>query len=324
MQHCSLQLSVIICTHNPRPDYLRRTLDALKAQTFRKEQWELLLVDNASKEPFAAVWDLTWHPHARVIRENELGLTHARLRGIRESNCDLIVFVDDDNVLEPNYLEQGISIAKLHPWLGAFNGSTIGEFEHDPHDWVRFVLPNLAIREVKTVEWACQPGTRALGCAPCGAGMVIRRHVALAYLNKVKDDPLRISLDRSGRTLGAAGDSDMALCSCEMGLAVGLFPELSLKHLIPPSRLESDYLIRLAEGMSRSHAILRYIWDGELPKTPESVKPCRSERLLRAYQAFRLRLSATLAQQFRAEIQAASLRGEFQAAEMLAHLERRE
>ena len=41
-------LSVIICTHNPRLDYLRRTFDALKLQTLDRDQWELLLIDNAS------------------------------------------------------------------------------------------------------------------------------------------------------------------------------------------------------------------------------------------------------------------------------------
>ena len=70
----SANISVVICTHNPRPDYLRRTLDALKTQTLPQEQWELLLVDNASEKALTGVWDLSWHPRARHIRENELGL----------------------------------------------------------------------------------------------------------------------------------------------------------------------------------------------------------------------------------------------------------
>ena len=43
-----MELSVIICTHNPRLDYLGRVLDALREQTLGKEQWELVVVDNAS------------------------------------------------------------------------------------------------------------------------------------------------------------------------------------------------------------------------------------------------------------------------------------
>ena len=74
-----MNISVVICSHNPREDYLRRVLAALKAQTLPKEQWELLLIDNASKEPLAGRW-VFWHPYARIIRENQLGLTPARLR----------------------------------------------------------------------------------------------------------------------------------------------------------------------------------------------------------------------------------------------------
>jgi glycosyltransferase involved in cell wall biosynthesis len=42
-----LKVSVVICTHNSRRGYLVRVLDALKAQTLPREQWELLLIDNA-------------------------------------------------------------------------------------------------------------------------------------------------------------------------------------------------------------------------------------------------------------------------------------
>ena len=60
----TLEISVIICTHNPREDYLRRVLKALRAQSLSAEQWELLLIDNASKEPLAAAWDLSCSPAA--------------------------------------------------------------------------------------------------------------------------------------------------------------------------------------------------------------------------------------------------------------------
>src|SRR5271170_3727335 len=106
----NMECSVIICTHNPRQDYLRLTLEGLEKQTLPKERWELLLIDNASKEPLAGKWDLSWHPNARHIREEELGLTPARLRGIKESKGGLLVFVDDDNVLEVNYLETALDI----------------------------------------------------------------------------------------------------------------------------------------------------------------------------------------------------------------------
>ncbi|MGA2852681.1 MAG: glycosyltransferase, partial [Verrucomicrobiota bacterium] len=53
-----LEISIIICTHNPREDYLRRVLEALRAQTLPARDWELLLVDNASEKPLASRFDL--------------------------------------------------------------------------------------------------------------------------------------------------------------------------------------------------------------------------------------------------------------------------
>ena len=114
-----LLVSVIICSHNPREDYLRRVLDALKAQTLPIKDWELLLVDNASKEPMAGRFDLSWHPNARHLREEKTGLTHARLCGIAEAKAGLLVFVDDDNVLRADYLQAALKISKEWPQLGA-------------------------------------------------------------------------------------------------------------------------------------------------------------------------------------------------------------
>src|SRR6266571_8013370 len=110
-----MQLSVIICCHNPRMDYLARVLKALKAQTLSTDNWELLVVDNTSKDPVSASHDISWHPDARHVCERKLGLTHARLRGIAESSADLLVFVDDDNLLEPDYLERAIAIGQTWP-----------------------------------------------------------------------------------------------------------------------------------------------------------------------------------------------------------------
>ncbi|MEP6740882.1 MAG: glycosyltransferase family A protein [bacterium] len=93
-------ISVITCSHNPREDYLAQVIEALKNQTLDKQRWEYLLIDNASDKALEKRVDLSWQPNSRHIREENLGLTHARLRGIRESRNEILVFVDDDNVLD--------------------------------------------------------------------------------------------------------------------------------------------------------------------------------------------------------------------------------
>lgn len=309
-------LSVIICTHNPRPNYFERVLDALRQQSLATADWELLVIDNQSTPPLAERYgDQAWHPAFRIIRELELGLTPARLRGIREATGELLVFVDDDNLLDPEYLARCLEIARRHPWIGAFGGSTIGEYEEEPAESVRFMLPQLAVREIEAPSWACQPGVQAMHSAPCGAGMAIRRSVAVSYAEKVASDPLRRKLDRVGTSLSSAGDSDMAFCACELGLAVGVFPELVLKHLIPAGRLQRDYLIRLAEGMSLSHAMLKYVWERKTPPPPGN--PSRAERIFEGYKKFRSRMRGPT---LREEVQDAVLRGREQARAALKSL----
>ena len=100
-------ISVIVCAHNPRRDDPHARLGALSAQTLPRDAWELVLVDNASKEPLAGAYDLSWHAAARHVREEELGATPARLRGIAEARGELIVYVDDDTHDHTDISERG-------------------------------------------------------------------------------------------------------------------------------------------------------------------------------------------------------------------------
>ncbi len=103
-----------------------------------------MLIDNGSDEPLASRIDLSWHPEGRHIREEELGLTPARLRGIAEAKGDLLVFVDDDNVLRCDYLEVASRISATHPYLGAFGGSIEAEFEVEPDPRFQSLLHELS------------------------------------------------------------------------------------------------------------------------------------------------------------------------------------
>ena len=260
-------LSVIICTHNPRADYLRRVLDALRVQTMTAAQWELLLVDNASRERLAGLWDLSWHPQGRIIREDETGLTPARLRGIRESRGELLVFVDDDNVLAADYLANAVKIAGTWPMLGAFGASISGEFEVPPPDWITPYLECLAIRELDRDYWCNLGGLSS--ALPCGAGLCVRRGVASDYLRKAGVSAFRKMLDRSGVGLCSGGDSDFAQCAVDIGLGTGRFMALRLVHLISAGRMTADYIIRLYAGLAASEVMLSFL----RPKAGSSSPP---------------------------------------------------
>src|SRR5580704_2138676 len=166
-------LSVIICTHNPHPNYLARCATALQAQTLPRARWELIVIDNASAPDKAPRLDLSWHPAARLISEEKLGLTPARLRGMREARGDLLVFVDDDNVLDVDFLEAALLIAQDKPFLGSWSGQCRPEFEVPAAAWTRRYWGNLVIREFENDAWSNIP--RISATMPCGAGLCVRK-----------------------------------------------------------------------------------------------------------------------------------------------------
>jgi glycosyltransferase involved in cell wall biosynthesis len=250
----TLLLSLIICSHNPRADYLQRVLTALQGQTFAVNQWELLLIDNASDRPLAQAIDLTWHPQARCVREEQLGLTPARLRGIQEAQAETLIFVDDDNVLDPDYLAAAWEISQNYPFLGAWGGRILPEFEESPPEWTRPYWISLALREFEDDRWSNL--VNQYETTPCGAGMCIRKMIAERYATSVQQDSRRKKMGRQGQNLTSYEDSDMAFTACDMGYGTGRFKRLKLTHLMPPARLQEDYLLRLVEASSFSGTIV--------------------------------------------------------------------
>lgn len=257
--------SVILCTHQPRADHLSRTLAALALQTLPHQAWELVVVDNASTPPLDGTLDLSWHSRARLVAEPTLGLTRARLRGIAETTGWLLVFVDDDNVLDPEYLQTALRIAMDRPYLAAFGGNISGEFETPPPPWYEGLLGWLAIIKTERDIWG---NSYKLEQLPVGAGLCVRRDVAARYAHEVATDPARLALDRCGEELSSGGDTDLVLTAIDAGYGVGVFKMLHLTHLIPANRLTQPYLLRLAEAMAFSRVIRARLGRGPAIPSP--------------------------------------------------------
>jgi len=261
-------ISVIIPSHNPRPDHLSRVLQALQGQTLITNRWELILIDNASDERLDLKIDLKWHPYARIVREDQLGSLHARLRGFKEATANTLVLVDDDNVLDPDYLEHVLHISENFPSLGSWGGQIRPEFEVPPAEWTKPYWGYLAIREFNCDKWSnllYQHET-----TPCGAGQCVRRVVTDKYIELLKLDSRRSQMGRFGRDqLGGSEDTDLAFTAYDLGLGTGQFSRLKLTHLLPENRLEEAYLLRLLEANIYSYTILCAL-RGKFPDLPSS------------------------------------------------------
>jgi glycosyltransferase involved in cell wall biosynthesis len=246
-------VSVVIPTHNPNPDRFRRTIRAVRDQDFPSHQRELIVVDNGSERPLdpkilSSLAGLT----ITVVVEDRLGLTPARIRGIRQANGEVIVFVDDDNVLATDYLSVAARRFEADPKLGACGGKALPEFEITPPDWTKEFWQMLAIRDLGPASLRASGASSYPSCAPIGAGMAVRRQLALKWAAEIEYDRVRMRLDRTGKSLASGGDNDLVLTVLKQEFDVEYVPELVLTHLISAGRTTTGYLAQLNYASSRT------------------------------------------------------------------------
>jgi glycosyltransferase involved in cell wall biosynthesis len=199
-----------------------------------------------------------------------MGLTAARLSGFASTSGEIVVLVDDDNVLDPDYLAIVQRIASENARLGTWSGRIDLEFAADvsspPQQWWGY----LAYRQPTVAT--CSNEIDHHDSTPWGAGMVVRRAVANAYRDLAHADASRTSLDLQGKRLVYGGDTDIAYTGCDCGFSKGVFPELQLLHLIPPERCTEDFFNRSIEGRGYSEQLHRLIRNGRMEDPRRSLR----------------------------------------------------
>jgi glucosyl-dolichyl phosphate glucuronosyltransferase len=132
--------SIIICTRN-RVSYLLDTIDSLMTHptALSPDQWELLIVNNASTDDTMAQLAARYgqHPQIRVIQEQKIGLSFARNTGIRHAKGTYILFLDDDVLVDAGWLDGYIQLFEQHePRPDIIGGKIVLQWESPPPSWV--------------------------------------------------------------------------------------------------------------------------------------------------------------------------------------------
>jgi glycosyltransferase involved in cell wall biosynthesis len=102
-----MKMSVIICTYN-RCESLERTLKSFTEISVPEGSvWELILVDNNSKDKtkkFVEEFKKDCKLNIEYIFEEKPGLSHARNQGIKQAKGEIIAFTDDDVIVDRYWL----------------------------------------------------------------------------------------------------------------------------------------------------------------------------------------------------------------------------
>jgi glycosyltransferase involved in cell wall biosynthesis len=248
-----------ICTHNPRLVLLSDVLRSVAVQDSAPGSFRVLLVDNASKP---AVTEDVLGPlrlngiEATLLSEPTPGLQRARLRAIHATTSEWILWVDDDNLLAPDFVRRGLEFIKARPDVGCLGGRLLLPEFLKPPDWGAPFLPYLGIRDYG--EEPIIARLRKWGPAePAGAGAWVKRSVIGEYLRLADSEDSFFRLGRTGSAdLASCDDSCMMQCADRVSLACAYVPTLRLWHHLGPHRFHFGYLMRLMRAFGRSHVLL--------------------------------------------------------------------
>ncbi len=118
------QISVIIPTLN-RPEPLRICLEALAGQTYPRDRWEIIVVDDGGQAPLEpTIAPFRVGLTIRLVRQENQGAAAARNRGTRESTAPFYAFVDDDCRPAPDWLEMFARRIQRNPHV-LYGGATV-------------------------------------------------------------------------------------------------------------------------------------------------------------------------------------------------------
>lgn len=233
-------LTAIICTYN-RAKYIGPLLESIAANNLAKEEYEILLVDNNCTDNTREICEAFVNAHKdvafRYVVETEQGLSAARNKGIKEAKGDIIVYIDDDALVDTWYLRTIVEYMSDHPEISAVGGPIIPSYEdtEEPKWMTRYTKELLCGFLYYGEEERSFPGDRY----PGGGNAAYRAEV----FEKV--GLFNTALGRKGNSLMGAEEKDIFDKMKAQGMRFMYLPKMILHHIIPQKKLEKDYFDRL-------------------------------------------------------------------------------
>ena len=239
-------ITLIICTYN-REKYIAPLLDSIAKNDYPTTDYEIVLVDNNCTDNTHGVCEqfTAAHPEVtlRYVVEPEQGLSAARNKGIKEAKGDIIIYVDDDALVDADYIRIYAEHFASHPETMAAGGPIEPLYETEEPKWM-------------------SPYTKALLTAWMNYGDKVREYPNGRYpgggnaaYRKVVFDQVGMfntELGRKGSLLLASEEKDIFDKMHALGMQVLYLPTPVLHHIIPQAKLEEDYFNRLTLQIGRS------------------------------------------------------------------------
>ena len=239
--------TIVICTYNGE-NYLDQCLTAIiRLHSQRDYVGAVLVVDNNSTDntkdiilKYAETNDLIKYEF-----EKSQGLSYAREHAVK-AQTEWVIYVDDDNILDPDWLIQLEKVIREHPRAGVVNGAVIAKPITNLNEQKKAILKamykNLACTHIEEPKVSDPPNT-----IPMGAGMCVRTDA----LKKIESDGWLNLTGRTKKDFSSGEDTELCERVFSQGYEYASSYKMKLYHLIPDGRLEEKYIVKLVDGLVR-------------------------------------------------------------------------
>ncbi|MBT9317528.1 glycosyltransferase [Leptothoe spongobia] len=259
------RISAVICTYN-RADRLILALDGLQTQTLPWEQFEIVVIDNASTDNTKAVCADYQQKLPYLVYQYEpiQGLSTARNTGLKVAKGDYIAYLDDDAIPCANWLEDIVSaFTTVEPQPAVMGGPIYPIWEKEPPVWMHYYVQGY----FTILDHGPKAGWFPENEYPYGANMIYRRDVLLNHHGFSEE------LGRDGKSLLSDEERLLNLTIEANGGRFYYLPSASVQHWIPKERISRRWLLKRCYWQGRSGAVVDQTLG--VPLTQQRIKGLR-------------------------------------------------
>ena len=228
-------LTFAVCTRNRAPLLRECVLSILQSGARLSCPWEVLVVDNGSTDETPAVLQaLSSSPGFRTVREDRLGISHARNAAVHHAAGRILVYIDDDVLVPPEYADRMFAAIEARK-VDILGGPMLPRWEGKPPFWLGRDLYGVLglIEDVQMIEMRGYPRIFS-------GNMACRRDL-LASLGPSPFDP---RLGRSGTRLIGNEESYLIDRVAQTGAKIEFAKEAPVYHRVPAERLTLGHFLR--------------------------------------------------------------------------------
>jgi glucosyl-dolichyl phosphate glucuronosyltransferase len=250
-----MNFSIVICSYKSDVKLLEKVLHSCRLNLINVKG-EIILVSNGAQilpmeeyiNFFSSKVDQFFHLESGSLEK-------ARIEGVAKSKGEFIVFVDDDNILDSNYLFEAQktinSISNESPII--IGGINFLSREHYVSDKT---IPIKLLNFIACDGEFIKPENEVYNSSVPGAGMIISKNELLKLHSTIK----LLCTGRSSGHLLSGDDTEMCFYFRFKNAQIIKTNSLTLKHEIPNQRLDKRYIVDLSSKMLITLPYLHFLY----------------------------------------------------------------